>query len=253
MSGNRAMRRAMETKDALRVNAPVPLIVDTTELITPETAREMLKKNTRNRPINWKKVEEYAAIMKAGKWELHAQGIVMDTEGNILTGQKRLWAVVYAGINVYFRVSRGNPASAATLLDRGTPQTARDLASRNTERKHSPTESSIARAIAVLTGVTKPSVDDLADIMTNYSAVVQRMLRETHGTKKTRAILMILAAIAVRAQPLEDKAAELALKAARLSEKLDAALIPETADRCWGKGAAFSLAMNHARSLVAGA
>ena len=128
MSGNKALRRALETSDALRVNANVPLIVDRTELITPEIAREMLKKNQRNRPINWTKVDEYAAIMKAGKWELHAQGIILDTE---------------------------------------------------------------------------------------------------------------------------DEAGSISLHAVNLAEKLEAALQPETADRCWGKGAAFSLAMNHARQLVA--
>ena len=250
MSGNKALRRALETSDALRVNANVPLIVDRTELITPEIAREMLKKNQRNRPINWTKVDEYAAIMKAGKWELHAQGIILDTEDNILTGQKRLWAVVHAGVNVYFRVSRGNPPAVARLLDRGTPQTARDLASRDTERKHSPMESSIARAIAILTGVPKPTVDDLANIMARYSDIVARILRETHGTKKTRAVLMILAAIAVSAKTA-DEAGSISLHAVNLAEKLEAALQPETADRCWGKGAAFSLAMNHARQLVA--
>lgn len=250
MSGNRAMRRALESQDVVRINAPVPLINDTTELITPEVAREMLKRNQKNRPINWKKVEEYAEIMKAGRWELHAQGIVLDVDGNILTGQKRLWAVIYADTNVYFRVSRGNPASAGKLLDRGTPQSARDLASRDTERKHSPTESSIARAIAVGSGQPKPSVDDLAAIMTKNAGLVAQLLKETHGTKKNRGVLMILAAIVVA----EPKHIEWALSRARqigpLVERLDKALAPETAERCWGKGAAFGLAMAHAVRIV---
>ena len=42
MSGNKAMRRAAMTKDAIRISGDVPLITDTTELITPELAQEML-------------------------------------------------------------------------------------------------------------------------------------------------------------------------------------------------------------------
>jgi hypothetical protein len=251
MSGNKARRRALETNDAIRVNAPVPLIVDKTVLITPEMAREMLKKNQRNRPINWKKVEEYADIMKAGKWVLHAQGIVLDAHGNILTGQKRLWAVVYSDVSVYFRVSTGNPESSARLLDRGTPQTARDLASRDTERKHSPTESSIARAIAASIGQSRPSVDLLAELMATYSERNAVSLRATTGTKKTRAVLMILASIAVSARNVEEQNM-LLLKTEKLTDELKLALLPETAERCWGKGAAFALAMAQASKIVTG-
>lgn len=249
MSGNKAMRRALETSDAIRVSANIPLIIDKTELITPAVAQEMLKRNERNRPINWKAVEKYAEIMRAGKWELHAQGIVLDEHGNILTGQKRLWAVVKSGVNVYFRVSRGNPASSATLLDRGTPQTARDLAARNTERKHSPTESSIARAIALLRGKNRPSVDDLADLMTEHADIVERLLTETHGTKKTRAVLMMLAVIAENPD-LHGDVSHLVQRLKELTDRLETALAPASADACWGKGTAFTLAITHAKRIL---
>lgn len=252
MSGNKALKRALGTSDAIRVNAPVPLITDTTELITPEIAREMLKKNKKNRPINWKKVEEYAAVMKVGNWKLHAQGIILDVDGNILTGQKRLWAVVYAGVAVYFRVSRGNPPETATLIDRGTPQTARDLAARNTERRHSPTEASIARAAAVLMGVPKPSVDDLATIMSKEADIVSRIMKDTSGTKKTRSVIMIIGAILFHADGNIELASQLAARISQYAARLDEKLAPETADKCWGKGAAFSLAMKQALEVIGG-
>jgi hypothetical protein len=242
------MRRALETGDAIRVNADLPLITDRTEMITPEIAQEMLKHNRKNRPINWRKVEEYAEIMRAGHWKLHAQGIVLDRDGNILTGQKRLWAVIKSGIAVYFRVSRGNLPETATLLDRGTPQTARDLAARETERRHSPTESSIARAISVMTGVPRPSVDDLALIMTTYASVVQELLNQAHRTKKSRGVLMILAAIAYDHGDLDRS--KLLPQVADLAVRLDEQLAPHTAEQCWGRGAAFGLAMARAREIV---
>ena len=103
MKGNKAMKRAMETKDAIRLSGKIPLIVDSTEEISPEIAQEILKKNKANRPINWHKVEEYADLMARGQWKLHSQGIIIDDKGNLLTGQKRLWAIVYSGVTIPMR------------------------------------------------------------------------------------------------------------------------------------------------------
>lgn len=249
MSGNKATRRAMETVDSARLHVKIPLIVDTTVLITPAVAMEMLKHNQRNRPINWRKVEEYAEIMRQGKWELHAQGIILDTEGNILTGQKRLWAVIKANVAVYFRVSRGNPASTANLLDRGDSQSARDLATRESDRKHSPTESSIARAIAVLNGIPKPSTDDLAHIMADNALVLAAMLKEMPRMKKSRAMLMICAVIADKNTNPMDAAIQV-LEIDKLADRLTEALAPTTPESCWNKGAAFTLAMQRAHEIV---
>lgn len=248
----RALRRAIATGDALRVGASVPLITDTTELITPTSAQELLKRNTKNRPINWKRVEEYAAVMARGEWELHAQGIVLDADGNILTGQQRLWAVVYSQVNVYMRVSRGNPPSTARLLDRGVPQSSRDLASRETGRKHSPTEVSIARGYCALMGNLRPSTDLLAETVAMSAETTAAILDETRGTKKSRSVLMVLGAIYFLA-PSADVARTLARQTERFAGDLDGALGQHTANECWGRGAAFGLAMEHARRIIAAA
>lgn len=247
----KALRRALET-DALRVNAPVPLISDTTELITPQIAHEMLKRNKRNRPINWTKVEEYSEVMKRGAWALHAQGIVLDTDGNILTGQKRLWAVIYSGVSVYFRVSRGNPPETASLLDRGTPQSARDLASRETGRKHSPVEGSVARAYLALLGNLRPDTDTLAHVIGVNASDIELMLDELKRTKKTKALLMILGAICALTNGSQMTVA-LTRKSLALSDALTASLLPHTPEQCWNRGAAFGLAMEKAKVLVEGA
>lgn len=242
----KALRRALQT-DAVRVNAPVPLITDTTELVTPESAKAMLQRNHHNRPINWRKVEEYAAIMRAGDWRVHGQGIMLDADDNILTGQKRLWAVIKAGVNVYFRVSRGNPANTAPLIDRGIPQSSRDLAARQTGRIHSPTEASIARAIAVLREQLKPSSDDLAAILLEFAAALAVVISASRGTKKTREVLMILAVLVVQfGEDAGHRIADVPLWV----DQLRVDLLPRTAAECWGHGAAFSLAMQQARRVV---
>lgn len=243
----RSLRRALATTDALRVNAHVPLIVTTTELITPDIAKDMLKRNNKNRPVNWRKVEEYAEVMRSGRWRLHDQGVMFDTQGNILTGQKRLWAVIKAGVNIYLRISRGNPIDTAEVIDRGVPQSARDLAARHTGRMHSPTEASIARAIAVLQGNLKPSSDHLAQIIQQYSQEMSEVLSQTRGSKKTKALLMIMAALIVE---YRQHVAIHIVDSPILIDKLLVALQPRTADECWGRGAAFSLAMEQARRVV---
>ncbi len=245
----KALRRALES-DPLRVGADVPLIVDTTEIITPTIAHELLQHNTTNRPIDWKAVERYADAMAAGKWELHAQGIVLDGQGNILTGQQRLWAVIYSNTNVYMRVSRGNPASAARLLDRGRPQSSRDLAARDTGRKHTPTEASIARAISVLQGNVRPSTDALAAIITTQAKPMSQLLGAATGTKKTRAVIMIAGAVLFFADGDLNTVRELASHLSLWANQLEAALAPQTPQQCWGKGAAFGLAMEAARKIV---
>jgi len=240
----KAFKRAIETKDAARINGDIPLIVDSTELITPEMAEKLLRRNNSNRPVNWNKVEQYRKVMEEGKWKLHAQGIILDDKGNLLTGQKRLWAIIYSGEGQYMRISRGSPPDTATLIDRGTAQTSRDLAHRVTERKHSPTEGSIARGVLALKGEIKPSVDEIAECMVDHSNILEQAMKQTRGTRKTKSILMILAAICFLSNG--DNAKGLFGIVSGLAEKLDQELFPIEAIKCWNRGAAFTLVMEKA-------
>lgn len=250
MSGNKAFRRAMQVlQDAMRITSNLPLIIDSTELITPERAQELLQKNRCNRPVNWSRVESYSKIMEAKMWQFHSQGIVLDADGNILTGQNRLWAVVYSGTAIHMRVSRATPREAAVVLDRGQPQSARDLATRRTERKHSPIEASIARGISCLRGQVKPSPEEIAAIIVEKNTVIRSGLQAIRGEKKTRGLIMILAALCeLSKSPAE--ISERAMRADESTRRLEVILAPETAASCWGKGAAFRLAMERAREIV---
>jgi len=232
----KALRRALATADAVRINTNLPAIVDSTMLISPEDAKEMLEKNKNNRPINWRRVEEYADIMRSGDWKLHPQGIILDGEGNILTGQTRLWAVIYAGVAVYMRVSRGSPPETAFVIDRGRPQSARDLSTRRTARKHSPVEASIARCLCVLRGDTRPSVDQIALVLSESDAMLKEML-------------MVLGAIVATAKNL-DAMRSLTAKARVFADRLELALTPYSSSSCWGKGVSFGMALEKAREIV---
>jgi hypothetical protein len=249
MSGNKAMRRAVETKDVYRIGTDVPLLTDETVFVEPLQAKDMLTRNNHNRPVNWRKAEEYSRIIKAGHWKLHSQGIILDEKGEIITGQTRLWAVVLADQGAWLRISRGNRQDVAHLIDRGRPQTARDLATRKTQQKHSPVEASIARAICVLDGVLRPTPDEIAATIVVYTDKLRLLILKTAGTKKTKAVQMILGAICIQAKDTEELV-RMAINTAVFAEELDHKLLPQSASSCWNKGAAFSLAMEKARAVV---
>lgn len=235
----KTVKKASDVGEAHRLDG-VPLIQDKTELITPETAEKMLKKNKSNRPINWNRVEQIRKEMEDGKWKFHAQGIILDDNGNLLTGQKRLWAIIYSGIPQYMRISKGSPPDTAHLIDRGAPQTSRDLASRQTERKHSPIEASLVRGMLALKGRLRPSVDIIAEGLTEHDEILEIAVKQTKGIKKSKAMLMIMSAICDLNKPV------LFGRIEELADMLEGDLRPTEADLCWNRGAAFTLAMEKA-------
>lgn len=63
-------------------------------LITPDLAKEWLKKAAANRPIRDRLVRKYAADMKADRWRLTHQGIAFNVAGELTDGRHRLSAVI---------------------------------------------------------------------------------------------------------------------------------------------------------------
>lgn len=253
----KAARRVMALESSVqeiqRAQEPakMPLMTHKSEMITPEMAQEMLKRNKNNRPISFPAVERYKEKMLKGEWKLHPQGIILDPQGNILTGQKRLWAIVYAGIPQPMVVSRGCPAEVANLIDRGTSQTSRDLASRKTERKHSPYEGSIARAMLV-GRAEKPDTDSISIVLMCYDKELESMVKETKGTKKTKAITMILGALLdiLSGEEHTDLMYDAVKHVEEMANTLEKSMGIGVVDKCWGKGVGFTLAMENARTVV---
>lgn len=243
----RAIERAADSKDAMRLygDKNIPLIRDVTELVTPQSAEIMLKKNNNNRVINWNAVEIIKNQMIAGEWEFHAQGIILDDKDNILTGQKRLWAVVYSGIPQYFRISRGTPSSAADKIDRGISQSSRDLASRQTKRKHSPTEEKMAKDLLAIRRVGKPTLDEIASIIKSYTKEFDVALKASRGTKKSRGVIMALAALCYLNED-EDIRPEVFAMVPELAVEIERAAYPILLKDCWRRPAAHFMVMEKA-------
>ena len=74
--------------------------------VTPETAAQWLKGNTQNRPINEEKVAEYAEKMRLGTWRSgRGMPIIRRSDGRLINGQHRLYAIIRAGVAVRLRVA----------------------------------------------------------------------------------------------------------------------------------------------------
>lgn len=93
----------------------------TTEIVTvtPELAREWLKANTKNRPLDKRKVGQYANDMKSGNWPLNGEAIKFGESKRLFDGQHRLKAVDESGVSVPMLVIRGLDESTFTTIDTG--------------------------------------------------------------------------------------------------------------------------------------
>lgn len=66
-------------------------------VVTPEMAKQWLQKNSFNRPLKPKLVDNYVRQIESGNWHRTHQGIAFDEEGTVLDGQHRLHAIVKTG------------------------------------------------------------------------------------------------------------------------------------------------------------
>lgn len=80
-----AMERAKSAKRGLE-----------TIMLTPARAAELLEHNKLNRPISDSHVSRLERQIVLGKWRFNGDTIKISTEGDVLDGQHRLWAVMGA-------------------------------------------------------------------------------------------------------------------------------------------------------------
>lgn len=123
------------------------MIQTTVETITPERAAHYLKRNVDNyRKLSKSKVALYADEMKAGKWQLNGEGIVLDDTGKLKNGQHRLAAIMMAGIPITMTVTTG-VSENVTIYDNGMARTTKQMAQAGGAGDISNTEAAVATAI----------------------------------------------------------------------------------------------------------
>lgn len=95
--------------------------------VTPEQALQWLEGNTHNRSISQAHVMCMARDMKDDRWRLTHQGIAFDTDGLLIDGQHRLWAIVEANITITMRVFFNEPPENRQVLDSGQRRSNLDI------------------------------------------------------------------------------------------------------------------------------
>ncbi len=96
--------------------------------ITPETAKQWLEQNVRNRPLSDDIVIGYALDMLEERWEYNGDAIRFDSAGCLIDGQHRLKACIEAGVSFESDVIFGLPPKVMRTIDIHRPRTAGHIA-----------------------------------------------------------------------------------------------------------------------------
>lgn len=96
--------------------------------VTPAMAADWLKLNVdNNRAITEARVESYVRSIKNDEWQLTPEGIMFDTDGNLIDGQHRLTAISRAGKPVKMVVWTNVPFEVMEVLNTGVARTTADI------------------------------------------------------------------------------------------------------------------------------
>lgn len=94
--------------------------------VTPDTARNWLALNRKNRNLRKADLDRYKRDMLAGNWHLAGDPIRFSTDGSLLDGQHRLTAIAECGVTLPLLVVRGVQPEAQAVMDTGRRRTASD-------------------------------------------------------------------------------------------------------------------------------
>ena len=141
------------------------------ETITPDIARMYLAKNTRNRPLNQRRLKTFTDAIKRGEWKLNGETIKMNDDV-LIDGQTRLHAVIAAGIPIQTYVIKGLSSDVFDSIDIGGNRTSPDIFSLMGESYCAKMSSALIMVDKYLTGRVSAS--------NNYTVQQMKKLLEDH-------------------------------------------------------------------------
>lgn len=124
--------------------------------MTPAWARDILSKNTRNRPISDNRVSELMGIIKRGEWQLTHQGIAVATDGVLLDGQHRLTAIARTKKTLPVMLTLDADPQTFTAIDDVKKRSAADVLSIAGQHNSMLLASSLRILIAYRSGEARP-------------------------------------------------------------------------------------------------
>ena len=118
--------------------------------VTPKMAKQLLDKNTHNRPIRQSRVDRYTKDMLEGLWVQCGDTVCVSETGVLLNGQHRLLAVVASGVTIRMILVTGIADDAFPFMDGGVPRSGADALSIE-GRKNCNTLSAAAKLVKAYT------------------------------------------------------------------------------------------------------
>lgn len=97
------------------------------EQIDPAKAKAFLAKNVKNRPLNMRTIENYAADMARGAWADTGDTVKIGRSGLLIDGQHRLEAIVKADVTITMAIAYDVPDSSFDSIDIGRVRKASDI------------------------------------------------------------------------------------------------------------------------------
>jgi len=94
--------------------------------ITPEKAQELLNNNPKNRNMSKPLAKKYASDIAAGLWQYNGDAIRTNDKGELIDGQHRLQAIVYAGTSIDAELIEGLSDTVVPTIDAGRRRSAGD-------------------------------------------------------------------------------------------------------------------------------
>lgn len=92
--------------------------------LTPELAKELLKKNKNNRKLNKAHVNRLSDEMSQGNWSYTGDAIKISSADLLVDGQHRLEAVIDSGVSIDIELITGVNTDSFSKIDSGLKRTA---------------------------------------------------------------------------------------------------------------------------------
>ena len=162
-------------------------LVARVETITPEIAREYLKFNSVNRPLNKNIVDYYAEQMVKGQWKLNGESICFTKNGAMANGQHRLNAIIKYGKPVDLLVVRGCDEDSFITYDSGRNRKVSDVFALSNIPHYTSIASIVARYLLLhndLNAISKTGASSIASLKTDKKKSKQDFLNEYNSSSE---------------------------------------------------------------------
>ena len=95
--------------------------------VTPDVAKEMLKRNVSNRKPSEKHIKFLSDEMTKGNWKFDGQPLRFSESGGLLDGQHRLFAIINSKTTQQFLIVAGIEVEAFKVMDTGRTRNGGDV------------------------------------------------------------------------------------------------------------------------------